>query len=194
MNRNFKQGSFFAKAEGEPKSWKDRFAKLTGKKPAAKSAEAKLEIQDATGETLIFPEIGDVSEIVEKVKVTATDGDHVFTVDNSVYTVSVLAGEVTSVIEDQTGTDEDGEPLSEETMAFVEAVIEEQEVNATFREDAQRDIDDLRTKLATALGELSKLKGLMKHGDDGLEGEEEEKPLTIAGKKIDLKKINFNKK
>src|SRR6478736_10049455 len=96
MNMKFRKASMFAKAEGTP-SWRDRLAKMTGKKKH--QSTAKLEIDDANGETLIFPEIGDVSEIAKGVAVTATDGDHVFTADSTTYNVVVAGGKVTGVTE-----------------------------------------------------------------------------------------------
>src|SRR6478735_4774337 len=114
MNKQIRTGSFFAKAEGAP-SWKDRLAKMTGK--AKPKATAKLEIDDANGETLVFPEIGDVSEIAEGVTVTAADGEHVFTADATTYTVVVTNGVVTSFTE--TPIEVAAAEMSAETVEFV---------------------------------------------------------------------------
>lgn len=200
MKRIFRPAGTFAKAEGQPKTWKDRFAGLTGGKKKDKPS-AKLEIDDATGETLIFPDLGDISEIVEGVTVTATDGDHVFTADNSVYTVTVLDGKVTLVIEDQTGTDDDGNPLSEETTAFVEAVVEEMDTNATFRAEALAAITTLTEGLAAANKTIATMRATMKHGGDGTDdggdggaGSGTPKTFKVGGKTVDISKINLNSK
>lgn len=194
MNKNTKPAGFFAKIDGGL-HWKERIAKLRGKK-AKTPAKAKLEIDDAAGEKMIFPNIGDVSEIDEQTEVTATDGPHVFTADGSTYTIEVLGGKVTSVVEDQTDTADDGEALNEETQAFVEAVAEGLLENSTAVTAAQGEIETLKTELATAVAEIAKMKGLMKHGGDGTqEGDDGkgEKPLVVGGKTIDIKKLNFKK-
>jgi len=194
MNKNTIQAGFFGKLNGGP--WAERLAKLKlrGKKPKP-AATAKLEIDDATGETLIFPNIGDVSEIDQDVEVTATDGKHVFTVDGSVYTIEVVAGKVTHVVEDQTGEDEpDPEAMNAETAEFIEAVASELAVNEGFRTTAQASIDQVIADNAALREEIKKLKGLMKHGGDGTgDGDDQDEKTTIkvAGKTIDLKKINL---
>jgi len=192
MKKTIRSGGFFAKAEGAP-SWKDRLAKMTGK--AKPKATAKLEIDDANGEKLLFPEIGDVSEIAEGVAVTATDGEHVFTSDNTTYTVTVAAGVITAVVETPIEDVPAAEAMSEDTIAFVEAVAEAMEVAETFQATATADIKDLKTQLATALGTIETLKATMSHakpkegegeGDDGTP-----KPFRINGKSINLDKINL---
>lgn len=195
MNRNFRPAGTFAKAEGQQKTWKDRFAGLTGGRKKNKP-NAKLEIDDATGETLVFPDIGDVSEILEGVTVTATNGPHVFTADSSTYTIEVLEGKVVSVVEDQTGTDDDGNPLSEETAAFVEAVVEAMQVNEDFRATAQTAIDTLTADLAAANETIATMRATMGHGGDGTNGEgaAAAKPIIINGKPVDISKINLNSK
>lgn len=199
MNRNFRKAGTFAKAEGQPKTWRERFAGLTGKGKAKAKPSAKLEIDDATGETMVFPDLGDVSEILEGVTVEAKDGPHVFTADSSTYTIEVLDGKVTSVIEDQTGDDPEAEAMSPETVEFIEAVAEAMEVNEQFRATAQAAIDKLTADLATANTTIATLKAGMSHkkpveggGDDPDGGVG--KGITVNGKKIDLAKINFNSK
>lgn len=187
MIRNFKKSSAFSTASGGT-GWRDRLAKMTGGKP--RGATAKLEIDDANGELLIFPEIGDVSEIAAEVAVTATDGTHVFTADTKVYTVEVLGGKVVSVVS------EDVAPaaMSQETIDFIEAVAQELEANETFRTTAQASIETLTADLATAREEVKTLKGLMKHGGDGTGGEGGNGGATtvkVGGKTIDLGKINL---
>jgi len=186
-------GRFFAKAEGVL-SWKDRAARMLGKNKPKPTATAKLEIDDANGEKLVFPEIGDVSEIAAEVAVTATDGPHVFTADATTYTVEVLAGKVVSVVE--TPIEEEApaaEAMSEDTAAFVEAVAEAIEASETFQVTATARMLKLETDLATALGTINTLKATMSHGA-AAEGEStDDKPKTfkVGGKSINLDKINL---
>jgi hypothetical protein len=191
MKKTIRSGSFFAKAEGAP-SWKDRLAKMTGK--AKPKATAKLEIDDANGEKLLFPEISDVSEIAEGVAVTATDGEHVFTSDTTTYTVTVAAGVITAVVE--TPIEEEApaaEAMGEETIAFVEAVAEAMEVAETFQATATAKFTKLESDLATALETIKTLKATMSHAapaeGEGTDGNP--KPFKVAGRTIDLSKINL---
>jgi len=155
------------------------------------TATAKLEIDDqATGEKLIFPEIGAVSEIAEGVAVTATDGTHVFEADGTVYTVEVLSGVVASVTEAPVAS-EDPE-LNEDTQAFVQAVAEELGVNETFRESAEARIKKLEDDYATAIGTIKDLKAKMSHKDDrDPDPDKDKKVIKVGGKAINLDKINL---
>jgi hypothetical protein len=187
MKRVIRPGKFFAKAEG--KSWKDRAADLLAGKKAKTAAQAKLEIDDrVSGEKLIFPDLGAVSEIVEGVAVTATDGEHIFEADGSVYTVEVKDGIVVSVVEDTTG----GE-MNEDTQAFVQAVAEELAETEAFKADATARMVKLETDLATALVTISDLKAKMSHKDDRDEVDDKDKKgkIILKGKEIDLSKINL---
>src|SRR6187402_1573001 len=139
MKKTIRSGGFFAKAEGAP-SWKDRLAKMTGK--AKPTATARLEIDDANGEKLVFPEIGDVSEIAEGVAVSATDGEHVFTSDTTTYTVTVAAGVITAVVETPIEEAPAAEAMSEETVEFVQAVASGLEAAEAFQATATADIKD----------------------------------------------------
>jgi hypothetical protein len=179
MNKPIRQGSFFAKAEGQALSWKDRLAKLKGK--AKPKATAKLEIDDANGETVVFPEIGDVSEIAEGTTVTATDGDHVFTADGKTYTVTVADGVVTAIVETMPEDAPDAE-----TTEFVEAVALELEANETFRAEARAEIDALKETIKNLKATMSHKTPAEGDGDEG-----KPKGLKIAGKSIDLSKINL---
>jgi len=192
MKKTIRPASFFARAEGVP-SWRDRAARLVGVKP--RQATAKLEIDDAvSGEKLIFPEIGDVSEIAEGVAVTATDGPHVFTADTTTYTVEVLGGKVVSVVETPIEDAPAAEAMSAETAEFVEAVAEAMEVAETFQVTATAKFTKLESDLATALETIKTLKATMSHKTpkEG-EGDDDDKPKTfkVAGKSIDLSKINL---
>ena len=190
MKRPFKTGGFFAKADGAP-SWRDRLAKLRGKGKAKPTA--KLEIDDANGETLIFPEIGDVSEIAEGVAVTATDGEHIFVADATTYTVTVAGGLITAVVETPVEEDSTDETMSAETAEFVEAVALECEANEAFRTTAQASIDALTAGLATANATIATLKATMSHAkpEEGEGAAGEPKKFKVAGKTIDLTKINL---
>ena len=189
MKKTIRSGSFFAKAEGKL-GWKDRLAKMRGK--GAAKPTAKLEVDDANGEKLILPEIGDVSEIAEGVTVTATNGDHVFTADATTYTVTVLDGVITKVAEAPTAEEEAPSAMSDETVEFIEAVAQELETNEAFRVSAKASIDALTAGLATANATIAALKSTMSHGKakEG-EGAGEPKGFTVGGKKIDLNKINL---
>lgn len=189
MIRNFRKAGTLSTASGSA-GWRERLAKMTGGKQ--RKATAKLEIDDANGELLIFPEIGDVSEIAAEVAVTATDGTHVFTADTTVYTVEVLGGKVVSVV---TAPIDDSTTMSQETIDFVEAVASELEANETFRATAQAAIDALTADNTALKGELATLKALMKHDGDGTGGSgaraDGKKTVKIAGKTVDLSKINL---
>jgi len=193
MKKTIRTGAFFAKAEGVL-SWKDRAAKILGKTKPKPTATAKLEIDDAvSGEKLIFPEIGDVSEIAEGVAVTATDGPHVFTADTTTYTVEVLAGKVVSVVEAPVEDPAQAAEMSAETAEFVEAVALGLEAAETFQATATAKFTKLEGDLATALETIKTLKATMSHGK-AKEGEgTDPKPKTfkVAGKAIDLSKINL---
>ena len=190
MKRPFKTGSFFAKADGAP-SWRDRLAKLRGAGKAKPTA--KLEIDDANGETLIFPEIGDVSEIAEGVAVTATDGEHIFVADAITYTVTVAGGLITAVVETPVEDAPPADAMSAETVEFIEAVAFECETNEAFRTKAQGEIDELKGSLATALGEIKTMKATMSHAKppEGEGSAGEPKAFKVGGKNIDLTKINL---
>ena len=192
MKRPFKTGGFFAKADGAP-SWRDRLAKLREKGKAKPTA--KLEIDDANGETLIFPEIGDVSEIAEGVAVTATDGEHIFVADATTYTVTVAGGLITAVVETPVEDAPPADAMSAETAEFVEAVAMECETNEAFRTTARAEIDELKTSLAAALGEIKTMKATMSHATppEGEGDKGEPKKFKVAGKTIDLTKINLTK-
>jgi len=188
MKKTIRSGGFFAKAEGKL-SWTERLAKMRGK--AKPKATAKLEVDDANGEKLLFPEISDVSEIAEGVAVTATDGEHVFTADNTTFTVTVAAGVITAVVETPIEEAPAG-AMSAETVEFIEAVAEAMGAAETFQATAAAEIETLKTGLAAALVTIETLKATMSHGR-AAEGESDEKPKTLKvnGKSINLDKINL---
>lgn len=195
MKKVVRTGGFFAKAEGAP-SWRDRLAKM--KLGGARKPTAKLEIDDANGEKLIFPEIGDVSEIAEGVAVTATDGTHVFVADTTTYTVEVLAGVIVSVVETPTEADPpvaEAEAMSPETAEFIEAVAEALEEHAQFKATAEATIAEQANLIATMQADFTKFKATMGHSDDKGDGagadDDKKKKVSIGGKSIDLAKLNL---
>ena len=190
MKIPFRKASTLSKAEGSKLGWRERLAALKGKGKQHK-ATAKLEIDGATGEKLVFPEIGDVSEIAEGVAIEATDGEHVFVADTTTYTVTVAGGKVTAVVETIIEEAAAETEMNAETVAFVEAVAEALEAGETFQTTAEARITKLEADLATALGTIGTLKSTMSHGK-AKEGEAEEaKEFKVGGKKIDLTKINL---
>lgn len=198
MNKRPISARFFAKADGLTLGWRDRLAKLKGFKATPK-ATAKLEVDDANGEKMMFPEIGDVSEIKEGVAVTATDGSHVFVADGTTYTCEVMDGKIVSVTQ-ETAADpaaaatEDAEAFNEDTQAFIEAVAQELEASENFRAEAQVEIESLKGQLATANKAITDLKALLKHGGDGTNDPKPAgaaKSVTVGGRSINLEKINL---
>lgn len=190
MKKVLLTGGFFAKAEGAP-TWRDRLAKMKLGGGQRKST-AKLEIDDANGEALIFPEIGDVSEIIEGVAVTATDGTHVFTADSSVYTIEVAGGKVTKVVEDQTG-DPAPEAMSPETVEFIEAVATALEAAEEFKATAEAKIEEQANLIATMQEDFKNFKATMGHKSDKDDDKDDDKKKTlqIGGRSINLAKLNL---
>lgn len=194
MKKVVRSAGFFARAEGAP-SWRDRLAKM--KLGGARKSTAKLEIDDANGEKLIFPEIGDVSEIAEGVAVTATDGTHVFVADTTTYTVEVLAGSIVSVVETPTeaAAEAEAEAMSPETVEFIEAVAQALEAAEEFKATAEAKIEAQANLIATMQADFTKFKATMGHKDDkgdGLgEDDDKKKKVSIGGRSIDLAKLNL---
>lgn len=193
MKKTTRPAGFFATLTG-PKNWAERLAaiKAKAKKNTSKpEPNAALKIDDANGETMDFPEIGDVSEIAEGVAVTAADGEHVFEADGKIYTLTVLGGKVTAVVVTEAEADTSAE-MNAETAEFVEAVAEGLAKAEEFETTATLEIADLKKQLATAVASLDKLKATLKHGGDGLGGDDDKsKTLKIGGKTIDLSRINL---
>lgn len=192
MKKVVRPGGFFAKAEGAP-SWRDRLAKM--KLVGTRKPTAKLEIDDANGEKLIFPEIGDVSEIAEGVAVTAADGTHVFVADATTYTVEVAAGLIVSVVETPVEADPPAaEAMSPETAEFIGAVAEALEEHAEFKATAEATIAEQGRTIATMQEDFKKFKATMGHKGDKVDKTDEDEPkkkVTINGKAIDFAKLNL---
>lgn len=195
MKKVIRPAGFFATLTA-PKSWAERIAAIKAKasKAGKQKPTAKLEIDDANGEKLDFPEIGDVSEIAEGVAVVATDGDHVFEADGKIYTLTVASGVVTAVV--VTDAQDPAEEMSAETAEFVEAVATGLAEAEAFKVEANAKIANLETKLAelaTLKADFATLKATLKHSDDGMKSDDLEKPkaVKVGGKSIDLSKINL---
>lgn len=191
MKHVVRNGAFFAKAEGAP-TWRDRLAKmkLAG---GPRKATAILEIDDANGETLVFPEIGDVSEIAAEVTVTATDGSHVITADGKTYTIEIAAGKVVTVVEEmpEAPADPASAEMNAETAEFVEAVAEALADAEDFKATALATIQAQAETIATMQEDFKKFKATMGHGSDEDEQDDTKKKIVIGKKSIDFAKINL---
>ena len=118
--------------------------------------KAELVIDDASGTTLTFPDISDISEIAEGVAIDAADGTYTIANGEEVMTVVVVAGVVTSV--------------AIETPAAVAAVEGElgaevqevQEVLAAITDE----VVALKAHNVKLVAELKDLKASLKHDTD----------------------------
>lgn len=169
------------------KNWKTALAAM-GIVPKNGKPNMVLEIQDANGVNLVFPDVNDITEIEVGTAVTAEDGEHVFTADNKTYSIVVAAGVVTELevepIEPPAPAPDPTEPtnvLTPETIEMLQAFADQFDASA-------KAIEALQTQNAELVQTIADLKGLMSHDDD------KPKPATevvIAGKKIDLTKLNL---
>lgn len=170
------------------KNWKTALAAM-GIVPKNGKPNMVLEIQDANGVNLVFPDVNDITEIEVGTAVTAEDGEHVFTADNNTYTIVVAAGVVTELevepIEQPPAPPADPiEPtnvLTPETIEMLQAFADQFEASATA-------IAALQAQNAELVQTIADLKGLMSHDDDKPKPAAE---VVIGGKKIDLTKINL---
>lgn len=140
-----------------------------------KEPQAKLELQDVTGELLEFSTIGDIAQVKKGVPVTAEDGEHVLTIDEIVYTVNVADGKIASVLKKE---EED------QTAEFVETVV------TAFT--------DLETKFGLANAEITNLRQELTDLKANLSHKQEPtKPVNtgvnFGGKTFDMTKLNFKK-
>mgnify|MGYP007105296698 FL=1 len=88
--------------------------------------KAELVIDDASGTTLTFPDISDISEIAEGVAIDAADGTYTIANGEEVMTVVVVAGVVTSVaIETPEAVAAVEGELDTEVAAVLEAISDE---------------------------------------------------------------------
>ena len=133
--------------------------------------KAELVIDDASGTTLTFPDISDISEIAEGVAIDAADGTYTIANGEEVMTVVVVAGVVTSV--------------AIETPAAVAAV--EGELGAEVQEVLAAITDEvvaLKAHNVKLVAELKDLKASLKH-DTG----EGKKPAAADKKNVPTFKV-----
>lgn len=169
------------------KNWKTALAAM-GIVPKNDKPNMVLEIQDANGVNLVFPDVNDITEIEVGTAVTAEDGEHVFTADNNTYTIVVAAGVVTELevepIESPAPAPDPIEPtnvLTPETIEMLQAFADQFEASA-------KAIEALQAQNADLVQTIADLKGLMSHDDDKPKPAAE---VVIGGKKIDLTKLNL---
>ena len=116
--------------------------------------KAELVIDDASGTTLTFPDISDISEIAEGVAIDAADGTYTIANGEEVMTVVVVAGVVTSA--------------AIETPAAVAAAVEG-ELGAEVQEVLAAITDEvvaLKAHNVKLVAELKDLKASLKHDTD----------------------------
>ncbi len=136
--------------------------------------QAKLELQDVVGEPLVFSTIGDIAQVKEGVQVDATDGEHVLTIDEIVYTVNVSGGKIASVVKKE----------EDQTAEFVETVV-------TAFNDLQSKFGLATAEITNLRQELTDLKANLSHKQEPI------KPVNtgvnFGGKTFDVTKLNFKK-
>ena len=114
--------------------------------------KAELVIDDASGTTLTFPDISDISEIAEGVAIDAADGTYTIANGEEVMTVVVVSGVVDSV--------SDGSGTIEEVAAELGAEV--QEVLAAITDE----VVALKAHNVKLVAELKDLKASLKHDTD----------------------------
>ena len=115
--------------------------------------KAELVIDDASGTTLTFPDISDISEIAEGVAIDAADGTYTIANGEDVMTVVVVAGVVTSVaMETPEAVAAVGGELDSEVAAVLEAISDE--------------VVALKAHNVNLVAELKDLKASLKHDTD----------------------------
>ena len=133
--------------------------------------KAELVIDDASGTTLTFPDISDISEIAEGVAIDAADGTYTIANDEEVMTVVVTAGVVTSVtVETPEAVAAVGGELDTEVAAVLEAISDE--------------VVALKASNVKLVAELKDLKASLKHDTD-----EGKKPAAADKKNVPTFKV-----
>lgn len=122
-----------------------------------RTIKAELIIDDSNGTSLTFPDISDVSEIVEGVAVTAPDDTYVIADGDRTLTIVVASNVVTTVTIDDPADVEAA--TSEELEQVLSAIVEENET-------LKGEVATLTAELKTFKGEFVALKSALKH-DDG---------------------------
>ena len=133
--------------------------------------KAELVIDDASGTTLTFPDISDISEIAEGVAIDAADGTYTIANGEEVMTVVVVAGVVTSVAaETPEAVAAAGGELDSEVAAVLEAISDE--------------VVALKAHNVKLVAELKDLKASLKHDTD-----EGKKPAAADKKNVPTFKV-----
>ena len=133
--------------------------------------KAELVIDDASGTTLTFPDISDISEIAEGVAIDAADGTYTIANGEEVMTVVVLAGVVTSVaMETPAPVAAVGGELGAEVAAVLEAFSDE--------------VVAVKASNLKLVAELKDLKASLKHDTD-----EGKKPAAADKKNVPSFKV-----
>ena len=133
--------------------------------------KAELVIDDASGTTLTFPDISDISEIAEGVAIDAADGTYTIANGDEVMTVVVVAGVVTSVaVETPEAVAAVGGELDSEVAAVLEAISDE--------------VVAVKASNLKLVAELKELKASLKHDTD-----EGKKPAAADKKNVPTFKV-----
>ena len=132
--------------------------------------KAELVIDDASGTTLTFPDISDISEIAEGVATDAADGTYTIANGEEVMTVVVLAGVVASVATEAVAAAAVGGELDSEVAAVLEAISDE--------------VVALKAHNVKLVAELKDLKASLKHDTD-----EGKKPAAADKKNVPSFKV-----
>ena len=120
--------------------------------------KAELVIDDASGTTLTFPDISEISEIAEGVAIDAADGTYTIANGEDVITVVVLAGVVTSVAVEtpEAVAAVEGE-LDSEVAAVLEALSDEVVALKAHNVKLVAELKDLKASLKHDTGEGKKV-------------------------------------
>ena len=134
--------------------------------------KAELVIDDASGTTLTFPDISDISEIAEGVAIDAADGTYTIANGEEVMTVVVVAGVVTAVAtETPAPVAAVGGELDSEVAAVLEAISDE--------------VVALKAHNVKLVAELKDLKASLKHDtDEGKKAPAEENKKNVPTFKV----------
>lgn len=133
--------------------------------------KAELVIDDASGTTLTFPDISEISEIAEGVAIDAADGTYTIAHGEDAMTVVVVAGVVTSVaMETPAPVAAVGGELDSEVAAVLEAISDE--------------VVALKASNVKLVAELKDLKTSLKHDTD-----EGKKPAAADKKNVPTFKV-----
>jgi hypothetical protein len=130
----------------------------------------EFKIDDATGETMLFPDANDFTEIVVGTPVTASEGEHYCTVGESVYKIEVEGGLVKSIDLEDAATPEP----SPETPAPSQNVdiLEVLEITAVLMqeiEDLKTAVKEKNSELETVKTSMAEMKSNLKHSKEPIQ-------------------------